>query len=327
MDLSLMAKSPSKKGDMQAILDELDEGILLVDPEGSLLLCNDAAKKMLEISGDRLPDDLQQTQHPFEVFHHGKELSLKTCALGKNLLMIVQDVSAIKKLQALAARHDRMQELGDMVATIAHEIRNPIGGIRGFASLLHRDLQEQPKLQEMAQHIIHGADSLNRLVTNVLNYARPTQLRLEPVELNQLVEELRQHVQADPSLQPSITLEYHPSPTELKALIDPQLIQSALLNLVVNAIQAMPEGGKLTLNISQKGDSALIKVADTGIGIAEENMPKLFTPFFTTRPDGNGFGLAEVKKIVQAHGGTIDVASKEGKGTTFTVHLPLKRPS
>lgn len=321
-----MAKSPSKKGDMQAILDELDEGILLINPEGSLLLCNDAAKKMLEISDDRLPDDLALHVEQ-DISYHGKELSLKQCALGENNLIIVRDVSTVKKLEALAARHDRMQELGDMIATIAHEIRNPIGGIRGFASLLHRDLQEQPKLQEMAQHIIHGADSLNRLVTNVLNFARPTQLRLEPIDLNQLVEELRQHVQADPSLSPSIMIECHPFSTELKALIDPQLIQSALLNLVVNAIQAMPEGGKLTLEIKQKGESALIQVADTGTGIIEENMPKLFTPFFTTRPDGNGFGLAEVKKIVQAHGGTIAVASKEGKGTTFTVYLPLRRPS
>jgi signal transduction histidine kinase len=226
-----------------------------------------------------------------------------------------------QKVVPMSNRDDLLKELGEMVATVAHEIRNPLGGIRGFASLLHRDLAGQPEQQEMAQHIIEGADNLSRFVTHVLNYARPTEVHLAPVDLNQLIEELRHHVEADPTLDSRITFTCHLAPSPVKALADAQLLQSALLNLIVNAIQAMPEGGKLALSVKQKNQQPLLQVSDTGVGISPENMPKLFSPLFTTRPSGNGFGLAEVKKIIQAHGGTIDVQSEVGKGTLFTLKL------
>lgn len=329
----------SKQSHAETLLDLIGEGILLYAPDGQLVYANKAVEQILELKSSRLPDNPlgfsireTMTQAPTSLdipFHteNGlqKELTIATRFVDHHLLLIIRDVTEARRLQALAARHDRMKELGDMVATVAHEIRNPLGGIRGFATLLHRDLAGQPQLKDMAQHIIEGADHLSQFVTHVLNYARPAQPHLEPIDLNALMEELRVYVEADSSLDTKIRLTVTPFTVPVIAPVDRQLLQAALLNLVVNAIQAMPQGGELKLTIGQIGEKARIEVADTGEGIPPENIPKLFSPFFTTRATGNGFGLAEVKKIVLAHGGTIDVQSEVGRGTTFTLNLPMKR--
>lgn len=328
-----------KQSRAETLLDLIAEGLLLFTPDGQLAFSNKAAEQILEMKTAQMPENilgfsireaLEHSQAPeaLDIPYHTeggrqKELSIDTRFLDQHLLLIIRDVTEAKKLQALAARHDRMKDLGDMVATVAHEIRNPLGGIRGFATLLHRDLAGQPQLQDMAQHIIDGADHLSQFVTHVLNYARPAQAHFEPVDLNALLEELRLYVQADSALQ--VEMKVTPFPSPVTAPVDRQLLQSALLNLIVNAIQAMPQGGLLNLAVRQQGEKAMIEVEDTGEGIPAENLPKLFSPFFTTRPTGNGFGLAEVKKIVLAHGGTIDVQSEVGRGTTFTLNLPLKR--
>jgi PAS domain S-box-containing protein len=252
--------------------------------------------------------------------------NLESVIPTQGMIVIIRDITDIRHLQTLANRSDRMQELGAMAAQVAHEIRNPLGGIKGFASLLQRDLKENPELQQMAGYIIEGTDNLNRLVTQVLNYARPIQPHMESTDLIGLIEEMKQHILADGSFDKQrveITSE-----TDLKQLLvylDPQLFKSALLNLIVNAIQAMPEGGKMTLGVQEEQGNAIVKVSDTGIGIPKENIEKIFSPFFTTKPDGNGFGLAEVHKVVQAHDGVIDVVSTVGSGTTFSIKIPLKK--
>lgn len=242
------------------------------------------------------------------------------------ILVMIRDVTDIRYLQLQASRNDRMKELGEMAAQVAHEIRNPLGGIKGFAALLKRDLSKSPDLQQMAAYIVEGTDNLNRLVSRVLDYARPLQPHFETVDLISLLREVQQHVLADEGVyKPNIdifietTLESAPIP------LDQQLFKSALLNLIVNAVQAMPEGGKLTLSLKQKRNDLVLTIADTGIGIHPENISKLFSPFFTTKPEGNGLGLPEVQKVIQAHDGTIDVTSTLGHGTTFTIKLPLKK--
>jgi signal transduction histidine kinase len=216
-----------------------------------------------------------------------------------------------------------LKELGEMAAMVAHEIRNPLGGIKGFASLLERDLKQQPELAKMAGYIIEGTDTLNRLVNTILNYSRPIQPRLETTDLVALMHELVEHIQADPSFNPNIHIHIHAKKQPVAAPVDPAILKSAILNLLVNSIQAMPQGGQINLNVGKEKGDAIIQVTDTGTGIPEENMEKLFSPFFTTRSDGNGFGLAEVHKVVQAHAGTIEAISALGKGTTFTLKLPL----
>ncbi len=245
----------------------------------------------------------------------------------EGLIILVRDITDVRRLKLLAERNDRLKELGEMAAMVAHEIRNPLGGIKGFASLLKRDLSGQPELQQMASYIVEGTDILNRLVTNVLNYARPVQTELTAVDLVKLIKETRERMVIDEKLIKGVQIAITSDQTECVLLLDGPLIQAALFNLIVNSIEAMPEGGTVTLWLTLTDGNAVIKITDTGVGIAEENLNKIFSPFFTTKPHGNGFGLSEVYKVIQAHAGTIDVTSIVGQGTTFILKLPIRSAS
>ncbi len=242
----------------------------------------------------------------------------------QGLLVLIRDMTTFRRLQQVASRHDRLKELGELAAHLAHEIRNPLGGIKGFANLLQQELHERPDLQQMASYIGQGADDLNRFVSQVLVYARPFQLHIENIDLIPFIEEIRQLMQADSAWNSTINFTVQSPVSHLVVPLDPQLFKSALLNLFVNAVQAMPDGGQLTVWIKPESSWVTIRVEDTGIGIAKENLSKIFSPFFTTKETGNGLGLAEVHKAIQAHQGWIEVQSEVGKGTHFIVKIPLK---
>lgn len=244
--------------------------------------------------------------------------------LTQGMIVLLRDITTLRSLQEKANRNDRLKALGEMAARVAHEIRNPLGGIKGYASLLRRDLEGQEELQKMADSIIEGTNSLNMLVTNILNYSHPIHPSFVCLDLIGLVREVHQHVQADETIDPKIVIDVEFPVTSLIAPVDPQLLKSALLNLVVNAVQSLPaEGGKVLIFAGKEDDKALIKISDTGVGIPEENLEKVFSPFFTTKSEGTGLGLPEVYKVIQAHEGHIEVESRVGKGTTFTIALPL----
>lgn len=240
----------------------------------------------------------------------------------QGLLILLRDMTKLRRLQQEAYRTDRLKELGELAAHLAHEIRNPLGGIKGFATILEHELKGRADLQQMTSHIVQGVDELNLFVSNILQYARPFSLQAEEVDLVKLIEEIRELLLADPAWSPGIQFMLHFPASSCKALIDSQLFKSALLNLSVNAMQAMPQGGKLTIRLQYSASWIYIYVEDTGVGIASENMPKLFSPFFTTKERGNGLGLAEVQKVIQAHQGVLEVHSEVGKGTIFTIKIP-----
>lgn len=338
---------------LDSILDQMSQGLLFIDLNGTVTTYNLAAEQLLghptsdvllhsfwqvfsdELFGFSLRQALGEKIAPPLTFitiknQNGdvREVEASTDFVQQEeahgIIILLRDITELRRLQILAARNDRLKELGEMAAMVAHEIRNPLGGIKGFASLLERDLQGSPEMAKMAGYIIEGTDTLNRLVSTVLNYSRPVQLKIESTNLAELMRELVEHVQADSSVNPNIKLSVQADNTAVIAPIDTAIIKGAILNLVVNSIQAMTKGGNINIAISKEGGEAIIKVSDTGIGIPPENMDKLYSPFFTTRTDGNGFGLAEVYKVVQAHGGSIEAASTPGKGTVFTLKLPLQ---
>lgn len=242
----------------------------------------------------------------------------------EGVLVLFRDVTDIRSLQLIASRNDRMKELGGMAALVAHEIRNPLGGIKGFASLLRRDLEEGSRQAEMAVNIIKGADDLNNFVTNVLNYSRPVAPKFEHYDIVSLLKGVKKHFDADVNRRKEkVQVKIDTSVDRLLLNIDPKIINSALINLLYNARDAMPDGGTINLSLETFKNLAVIRVADQGCGISEENLEKIFTPLFTTKPEGNGFGLAEVHKDIQAHFGVIEVESKVGEGTTFIITLPL----
>lgn len=242
--------------------------------------------------------------------------------VSMGIIVLMRDVTEIRNLQLIADRNDRMKELGEMAAMVAHEIRNPLGGIKGFASLLERDLVEHPKMQQMAHYIVEGTDSLNKLVTNVLNFSRPLELEWHSISLGGLIQDLIQFVRLDKLVKDNIRIILDTPKHEVIAKVDASILKSALLNLIVNAIQAMPNGGDLILGLKDEESCFIISIEDTGEGIPEANIQKIFRPFFTTKATGHGFGLAEVFRVVQAHHGSIEVDSHIGKGTTFTIKIP-----
>lgn len=249
-----------------------------------------------------------------------KEIAVKKL---QGVIILIRDITEIRKLQIIANRNDRLKELGEMAALVAHEIRNPLGGIKGFASLLRRDLKDCPEQVQMADYIVEGTNILNRLVTNVLNYSRPLDMRMDIVDMVSLVKGLIRYFEADANIQEGIKVRLLSAPKELKLRLDPQLIKAVFLNLMVNAQQAMEGKGEIGISIEEDGSDAIVKVSDTGCGIAEEHIEQIFSPFFTTKADGNGFGLAEVHKVIHAHEGSIEVESEVNVGTVFTIKLPL----
>lgn len=337
------------------ILCNISQGILFVDLRGKVTTYNAALEKILEMEPQKVlfkpfwksfTDDLfgfsmrkalEEKKSPESLFVSLVSLSNKHYDLEINttfitsehdvtmqgIIVLVRDVTDLRRLQEIAKRNSRMKVLGEMAASVAHEIRNPLGGIKGFASLLQRDLADKPDLQKMASFIVQGTDNLNQLVTQVLNYSRPLQPHFESMDLVPFLNELKLHVQADPKIKDRIKILFETSLENLVIPGDVAILRSALLNLMVNAIQAMPYKGTLTLKLDQQDSKAIIRVKDTGIGIPPENLEKIFSPFFTTRPDGNGFGLAEVYKAIEVHGGEIEVRSIPQKYTEFSLKLPL----
>lgn len=170
----------------------------------------------------------------------------------QGMIVMLKDVTEIRQLQLLADRTSRLKELGEMAAHVAHEIRNPLGGIKGFASLLKRDLADSPSLRQMAEYIVEGTDNLNRLVNQILHYSRPIQLQLEKSDLVALLHEIKNHVLADDTIsKQSIEISIDAALPELLINLDPSMFKSALLNLLVNAIQAMPKGGNITMSVEK----------------------------------------------------------------------------
>lgn len=337
---------------LSSILSHMSQGLLCMDLKGFVTTYNAAAESLLGIDSQKvlykpfssafsdnlfgfsMREALLNQKAPSKTIatissaqSERREVEVEATFMHKQspgMIVLLRDITDWHRLQELAQRNDRLKALGELAAMVAHEIRNPLGSIKGFASLLEKDLKGQPDLQRLASSIVEGADNLNCLVTNVLNYSRPLFTCIDSKDLITLVHEVCRQVEVDEMFTPNIRMEIQSPLATLVAPVDVSLLKSALLNLIVNAIQAMPNGGILSLSLNQDEKFAIMTIADTGMGIPKEHLTKIFSPFFTTKATGNGFGLAEVHRVIQAHAGHIEVHSIEGKGTTFTISIPLK---
>lgn len=242
---------------------------------------------------------------------------------GSGVLILIRNIEALQRHNAIAVRNTQMKELGKMAGLVAHEIRNPLGGIKGFSALLQRDLQGNSELHKLATYIVEGTENLNRLLNQILSFTSPLHLPLEPHNLVEILQKLFIHLNADESIDPHIEINFETTADTIIVLVDPESLKSALLRLTSNAIFAMPDGGELLIKVNAHAAEVIIEISDTGCGIPKEHQAKIFSPFYTTRDKkGHGFGLAEVHKIIHAHHGEIDFISEENVGTTFMVYLP-----
>lgn len=236
---------------------------------------------------------------------------------------LAQSNRELRQTQASLRRSERLAALGQLTAGLAHELRNPMGTIKASAEMLAKQsMKSRPEVMaEMAGYILSETDRMNALVSSFLDFARPLQMHPITADLVAVMEEVvKQQADLAASRRVAISINVHESP--LKFYFDPDLLHLALGNLVQNAIQASSADQEVELRAERRHDRVMIFITDEGEGIQKEHLENIFNPFFTTKPQGVGLGLAIVSKIVDEHHGKIDVFSEPGKGTRFEIILP-----
>ncbi len=233
-----------------------------------------------------------------------------------------EQADLILEIEEQLRRADRLSALGELSAGMAHEIRNPLGSIRGTAEIIRDGIDPSDRRYEFTHILIKEVDRLNKVVQDFLEFARPAPVEQGVVTVN---EALREVLTLTAQQTGKSQVQVHFTPGELPVLPGNQeQLKQAFLNLVLNALQAMTGGGELTIETLREKGQVLIRFADTGQGIPAENLERIFNPFFTTRQEGTGLGLAITHRIIQGHGGRIEARSRLGEGTTFTIFLPVQ---
>ncbi len=249
--------------------------------------------------------------------------------LGRNFNHMVEQLrenrNEIERLhRTQMSRAEHMATLGEMATGLAHEIRNPLAGIAGVIEIIGRDLPTTSPARSVVKDVRQEIARINRIVTDLLQTARPHPPKVRKSDLNTTVEHaVMLGRQQALSKSTEITLRKDPSLPEVEH--DSDQIHQVLLNLLLNALQAIDVNGKIAVTVELQGKNAVIEVADNGRGIASNHLPNIFRPFYTTKGDGTGLGLSLARRIVEDHQGRIEVTSTVGKGTTFAVVLPLQR--
>lgn len=251
------------------------------------------------------------------------------------------------RLLSLFAFHDRTREatlereleqardlaaLGQMAATVAHEVRNPLGAIQGFATLLQRDLVGEPGPLRQVERILRGVAAANRIVSDLLEFCRPVRLHVEPISLEGLLAESIAELRGSDAWRDALEIDLEVAPDLPVCRGDRQLLLQVLGNLYRNAAGAMGEGGVLSIRARATGSSTQpdrlrLVVRDTGSGLSADEVARIFQPFYSTRPGGTGLGLPLVRKIIDAHGGHVHVVSAPGRGTSVVLDLPVSPPA
>jgi two-component system sensor histidine kinase PilS (NtrC family) len=241
------------------------------------------------------------------------------------LIGVCQDLSSIKQMEERVRRADRLAAVGRLSANMAHEIRNPLASISGAVEALSRELPPDETRNRLVEIVLRESERLNRIVADFLEYARPAPLARVEFNLAGMLDEV------------VLLIEHRALPADLKVIreyaellpasVDPQQMRQAIWNLCINALQAMPAGGELRVGgrvwPERAPDRLRIWIGDTGHGIPETELPHIFEPFYSTKPEGAGLGLAHVYRVLQDHGGQVEVQSRPGEGSTFTLTLPL----
>lgn len=336
------------------VVTSLPVGLLTTDPDGRVALTNETASGLLgigseKLAGTPLPDigGLDWESYASELAHGESVLERETeltDASGKRTpvslsasrivneeglflghLFILRDLGEIKRLQEQVRRNERLSALGNLAAGIAHEIRNPLSSIKGFATYLAGKIKTEGPDKEAAKVMIQEVDRLNRVVSELLEFAKPGQPVLKNEDVNAVIERALRLCGSDASGK-GVEVRFLKVEALPPVPLDAERMTQALLNLFLNAIQAMDRNGMLEVSAHREGSPGrlAVRIADTGKGMAPDVIANIFNPYFTTRPSGTGLGLAIVHRVVEGHGGEIKVESQPGTGTTFTILLPLE---
>jgi signal transduction histidine kinase len=257
-------------------------------------------------------------------------------SLAQNLNVMIEKLHSARQEaeqyhQELVQRADRMASIGELASGIAHEIRNPLAGIQGAIQILSEGFPKGDPRTQVSDEIQKQIYKLERLVKDLLNFVKPVPKNYLPIDVNELVDKVLSFFITQRGKTEEMKIEKKLFPSLPKTMVDPSSMEQAFLNIILNAQRAMPKGGTFTVstlafperkNDGKEAREVQIIFEDTGGGIPPENLPKIFNPFFSTRPDGTGLGLSITKNIVEQNGGKIEVKSEVNVGTKFIITLP-----
>ncbi|MFP4483741.1 MAG: two-component system sensor histidine kinase NtrB [Spirochaetota bacterium] len=340
---------------LESVLDSLTEGVLVSDEEHSLILVNKPAERLVPLAGpdiferriwETIADEeisgfvrdalLNQESVYDQEFTLGPAGSSRTLAMSvlpvvkeghiQGNILHVEDITDRKSKEARLRRAESLASLTTLAAGVAHEIKNPLGSIGIHIQLVQKSLQEskidRDRVQGYIDVVNEEVSRLNKIVVDFLFAMRPMNVELTEGDLNEVVRGVLDFVQYE--LETSdIDLSVDLAPSLPKIEVDEKYLKQALMNIIKNAIAAMPEGGTLRVWTERRGDEVQLSIADTGVGMSDEVVEKIFEPYFTTKDFGSGIGLTLVYKVVKEHLGEVSVETEEGKGTTFTLSLPV----
>ncbi len=342
---STLAAERDQAQRMNAILQTLTLGVIALDAHGRVRESNPAAYELLGLTGTR------RSRHPWEQLvselpprsletfsgcilsalngvrrrdeftsPDGRPVCVDAIPFAGGAILVLEDLGPRLEQERELARVKRLAEIGQMTAAIAHELRNPLTSIRGAAQMITSE-RRLKKAREWAEVVLEEVADLERLCNEFLDFARPVEVAPEEVNLAELIEEVLAH--DEPYLrQAGIRVSYRRGKRKPIIMGDPVRLSQAVRNLIRNAVEAMPEGGCLTVSVTKSPKGVRVRIADEGEGMTEEQLSHLFTPFYTTKANGTGLGLCNVKKTVEAHRGSMSVESRRGKGTTVTMIFP-----
>lgn len=356
-----LRRSIREKAEVQSylkkILETLPCGVIVQDNSGRITLCNSVASEILQgaaprrrrkrgfrgcaaqvletIAAATTEGPPTEIEIPYEADGATRVLATSGTRLKDRssrpmgTVHIIRDVTELKALQDHGKRNERLAAMGEMAVELAHEIRNPLGSIELFASLLEKELPDRSDTARWAENIRVGSRSLNNIVSNMLHFARPITPVMREVDLSGLASEVLDFTEPI-TRQRGVTVEKSLAASRSAVCGDRDLLKQMMLNLILNSLQAMPSKGTIGVSTRNPHPAAgaagaarvELVIRDSGLGIAADNLKRIFDPFFTTSKRGTGLGLSVVHRIVERHSGAISVESRLGEGTTFTVSLP-----
>jgi signal transduction histidine kinase len=346
------AQWEDERGQFMGIFHSIRDAVLLVDADGRLLFSNQEAQARLDlpaggVAEGRSLEAMLSSQHPLvNLIGTARETGsdLRDVAMGLGLgpdeermtflvsifrlgrdgsragqLIIVRDLDSVQHLQDVVEHSGRLARLSGLISGVAHQIRNPLNAMTLELELLRQDARNSGIIEERVRSVRAEMDHLGQAIEALMRFMRPERLQLAETDVNDLVAEIGRSI-ADPLVEVRCALD----PSQPALIADRAVLGEALRNVAQNGVEAMAEGGVLTLTSRCAGDDVEIAVADTGTGISSEDLEHIFQLYFTTKEDGTGVGLSLALRAVDLHGGRMNVDSKIGEGTVVTISLPLK---
>ncbi len=312
------------EGERHVVITVATAGAFLICASVIMVLAVSVRRPMIELQ-DKIARVRLGDMNAFVSFSNRKdEIGDLGCDFNDMVAQLKASREEIQRLhQTQMSRAEHFATLGELAAGLAHEIRNPLAGIAGVIEIVSRDLPPKSAALAVIKDAKEEALQINRILTELLDTARPKPPQFRVSDLNSTVEHAVQFARQQ-AITKRITIDLDKGDELPPVDHDPNQINQVLLNLLLNAIQSMDKPGAIRVSIQQDGDCAVVTVADEGKGIAPENLSNIFRPFFTTKGHGTGLGLSLARRIVESHAGQIDVRSELGNGTQFLVRLPFQ---